>query len=210
MDSNAINNVDAITGANGVGVSAPTLTIKAGTTTLLESGGEVSIQSGVGAFLDGGDITLLSTGSQTSGDINIQTLSSAGDSGDIILTGGQSTSGQSGSIILSPGPGTLSGRVTTSFEASQNDDVVNWQVLTNQIAVKALQSADIDSESKLSALVTNINFATDGSGSFATGAEGDLAATALQDITGEPLSDLSDVTITTIGSNEVLKWSGSA
>ena len=29
-------------------------------------------------------------------------------------------------------------------------------------------------------------------------------------ITGEPLSDLSDVTITTIGSDEILKWNGSA
>lgn len=36
----------------------------------------------------------------------------------------------------------------------------------------------------------------------------DLADSALQNITAEPLSDLSDVTITTIASGELLKWNG--
>jgi len=45
---------------------------------------------------------------------------------------------------------------------------------------------------------------------YATSAQGTLADSALQDITGESVGDLSDVTITSATSGQVLKYNGSA
>ena len=43
---------------------------------------------------------------------------------------------------------------------------------------------------------------------YATGSEGDLATSALQDITAESIGDLSDVTITTLTTDDALRYDG--
>lgn len=133
---------------------------------------------------------------------NIETLpSQTGNSGKFLTTDGTTASWAAvpgGGDMLASVYDPAGGAAQVAFASELHDAVTVADsaeidfTLTGQQISASIVAGSID-ETKLD---TSVN------------ASLDLADSALQNITAEPLSDLSDVTITTIASGEVLKWNG--